>query len=111
MHDHGGLRRYRYVERFYLHGSSPVEVMGRGTPWPALTVSEDLQRSAIRLRRPALRGDGPGALVVEHLADAGLLLGRQLGVVDREVGADRHALLHRGPGTHLLEPALEVLEL
>ena len=38
-----------------------------------------------------------GALVVEHLADAGLLLGRQLGVVDREVGADRHALLHRRP--------------
>src|SRR5262245_31762623 len=63
------------------------------------------------VRQEPLRRHWPGALVVEHLADAGLLLGRQLGVVDREVGAGRHALLHRGPGAQLLEPALEVLEL
>jgi hypothetical protein len=38
--------------------------------------------------------DGNCALIVEQLADAGLLLGRQLGDVGGEVGADGHAFLN-----------------
>jgi hypothetical protein len=55
--------------------------------------------------------DGNCALIVEQLADAGLLLGRQLGDVGGEVGADGHAFLNGWTLGDLLGPALDVLEL
>ena len=43
---------------------------------------------------------GNGALIVHELADAGLLLGRKLGDIGGEVGADSHAFLHGDDGSN-----------
>src|SRR5215467_11711673 len=51
-----------------------------------------------------------GALVIEKLADARLLLGRQLGDIGGKVGTDGHALRYGGALGDRLGPALDVLE-
>src|SRR5215470_3000706 len=51
-----------------------------------------------------------GALVIEKLADARLLLGRQLGDVGGKVGTDGHALRYGGALGDRLGPALDVFE-
>src|SRR5260370_41241368 len=88
---------------------APSRTASRGSlPLPRDDAGGEGRKRSVR---GALSRHRPGALVVEHLADAGLFLRRQLGVVDREVGARRHALLERRPPAQFLEPALEVLEL
>ena len=62
-------------------------------------------------RRRLLRRHRDRALVVHDPADPRLLLGRKLRDVDRQIGAGRHAALHRRALADLLEPALEMLEL
>src|SRR5215471_12056771 len=58
-----------------------------------------------------LRRHRPSALVVENLRPPLALLGRQLGLVLRQVRTRRHPALHAWTRTKFLEPALEVLEL
>src|SRR5262245_55431202 len=73
----------------------PLPTRGRESPAPRLVSIRHGQRT----------------LIVEDLADALLLLGRQLAVVGRQVRPDGEAPLHAGPCADLVEPPLEVLEL
>src|SRR5215470_1037040 len=72
---------------------------------------------AMPLARPRARKvarpsrDRDGALVVEQLPDAGLLLRWQLGDISRQVATHGHAALDCRALADLLKPPLEVLEL
>src|SRR5258708_38828896 len=63
------------------------------------------------LAKALFRRDRAGALVVEQLAQPIALRFRHRGVVKAGAGGHRPAALHGRALAHLLEPALEVLEL
>lgn len=54
--------------------------------------------------------NGKGTLIVEDLADAGLLLLRKRARIVVQLGARRHAALNAGTCPDVIDPALEVLE-
>src|SRR5437764_5253964 len=83
-------------------GNATARSYGAAAIWSA---------SATCDRPPASRRHGNGALVVHDLADAGAILVAEARRIGRQVGAGRHAALHRRPLADLLKPALEVFEL
>src|SRR5690348_597437 len=62
-------------------------------------------------RPQALRRDWDRALVVHDLADPSAILVGEARRIGRQLGAGRHAALHRRPLADLLEPAFEIFEL